>query len=241
MCCMCYPIHCINYWVRGDSNWIHYVLTPLKNIVLTGSAPGNAPLWFLTALFLVRIFMRTAKGVKWYICGSIIGVSISYACSYYDIGIRFLPHVGLGFACAGVGYLMKNQQFDKRVLIAAIVLYTIPLFRNDHIDMNMNMYGDGVWYFLNFSSTIAGCIVINNIFRCLNRPIPILECLGRNSMGYYILHYPLVSLIQVFCIKILGLNGGVITFSIMLLACCLILPLLNNAILNSRYKWILGA
>lgn len=42
-------------FVEGDTNWVHYVLTPIKQILLSGSLAGNLPLWFLPSLLAVQL------------------------------------------------------------------------------------------------------------------------------------------------------------------------------------------
>ena len=41
-------VECVKLFVNGDLNWRHYVLTPFKEFVFTGSVNGNHPLWIGT-------------------------------------------------------------------------------------------------------------------------------------------------------------------------------------------------
>lgn len=44
-----YMIHISSIFLSGDRNWVHYILTPIKELVLAGSVGGNDVLWFLTS------------------------------------------------------------------------------------------------------------------------------------------------------------------------------------------------
>ena len=49
---------------------MHYVLTPVKELVLGGSIAGNDVLWFLTSLFMVQIIfneLKTRNVMSWLI------------------------------------------------------------------------------------------------------------------------------------------------------------------------------
>ena len=61
-----YVIHIVSIYFSGDRNWIHYILTPMKELVLGGSIGGNDVLWFLTSLFLVQVLFNemTMKNIK---------------------------------------------------------------------------------------------------------------------------------------------------------------------------------
>lgn len=54
-------IWCIQIWINGDYNWMHYVLSPFKAIITSGAVAGNMPLWFLFSLFFLRIIYTLLK------------------------------------------------------------------------------------------------------------------------------------------------------------------------------------
>lgn len=39
-----YLVYVVCIYIQGDRNWIHFVLTPIKSLLLTGSISGNPPL-----------------------------------------------------------------------------------------------------------------------------------------------------------------------------------------------------
>lgn len=49
------PHHWIKLYLAGDTNTIHYLLSPLKSFIVIGNNVGNLPLWFLLALFGVTV------------------------------------------------------------------------------------------------------------------------------------------------------------------------------------------
>lgn len=48
-------LQCVKMFMEGDTNWVHYILSPIKLIILSGSVGGNLPLWFLTSLLAVQL------------------------------------------------------------------------------------------------------------------------------------------------------------------------------------------
>lgn len=50
-----YIVDCFAMYVYGEIGWKHYILTPLKDLLLRGSISGNLPLWFLFSLYCVQV------------------------------------------------------------------------------------------------------------------------------------------------------------------------------------------
>ena len=46
---------CVYMYNEGDRDWKHYLLSPIKSILVSGSTEGNLPLWFLPSLFMVQL------------------------------------------------------------------------------------------------------------------------------------------------------------------------------------------
>ncbi len=98
-----------------------------------------------------------------------------------------------GLAFYTLGAWLKEKQFHRWVLIGAICLFGFKLFFPSSMDFRANDIV-GSSYFLCCLYELSGCLVINNVFRKIaNRKITLLSHIGRNSMVYYLVHYPLMS------------------------------------------------
>ena len=120
---------CIKLLQEGDYNWMHYVLSPIKSILLNGSLAGNLPLWFLLTLLAVQlIFNYLSKKVNiWFV----VFVGYSIACILNMVAIPlplYFANIALGIATYGFGYKMKNVQYKNNVFVFACRVCCNPFF-----------------------------------------------------------------------------------------------------------------
>ncbi len=98
-----------------------------------------------------------------------------------------------GLAFYTLGVWLKEKQFQRWVLVVALLLFVVKFFFFAFMDFRGND-PNGSHYFLCVIYELSGCIVANNVFRNIaNRQIPLLSHIGRNSMVYYLVHYPVMS------------------------------------------------
>lgn len=120
-----YVIHIVSIYFSGDRNWIHYILTPMKELVLGGSIGGNDVLWFLTSLFLVQVLFNemTMKNIKApYV--AIGGIIIAYLCHFLHIDKpAYLANVALGISMYSLGFMWKESQFTASSMSIATIIY----------------------------------------------------------------------------------------------------------------------
>ena len=221
-----YVIHISSIYFSGDRNWIHYILTPIKEFVIGGSIGGNDVLWFLTSLFMVQVLFNElmVRNIKIpYV--AIGGVIIAYLCHILYIDKpAYLANVALGISMYSLGYIWKERQFSAKLAIFAVVIYIIIMLLDpSHIDLRTNaLYGNGI-YILAIAFSLAGCIVINNVFHHLPK-IPIINYVGRESMAFYVTHMLVLELLMMIPFEQIGVSGGYV-FGIMCLS-CLFVPFL---------------
>ena len=226
-----YVIHSSSIYFSGDRNWVHYVLTPMKEFVIGGSIGGNDVLWFLTSLFLVQVLFNgmVIKNIKApYI--AVGGIIIAYICYLLHIDKpAYLANVAIGISMYSLGYLWKERQFTAKLAFVAVLIYiSVMLFHPSHIDLRTNaLYGNGI-YFLAIAFSLAGCIVINNLFHHLPK-IPVIHYIGRESMVFYVTHMLILQLVTMIPFKQYGLSDGYV-FVIMCMS-CLFIPFLLKKIL----------
>ena len=222
-----YVIHIVSiFYLSGDRNWIHYILTPMKELVLGGSVGGNDVLWFLTSLFMVQVLFNELMVWKIKIpYVAIGGFIIAYLCHILHIDKpAYLANVALGISMYSLGYLWGKKQFTAKLsTFAAFIYISVMLFHPSHIDLRTNaLYGNGI-YFLAIVFSLSGCIVINNVFHHLPR-IPIINYVGRESMAFYVTHMLILELLP---LKYLNITGEM-TFAIMCISCLTLPPLIKK-------------
>ena len=212
---------CVGFFVKalclfwdGDSNWVHYILSPFKQTVLGGGTNGGElPMWFLVTLFMVQtlspIFLKSCKGYGWIVCGA-IGCTVSVING--QVGYGFLhPHYIFNFFPAmffyGLGACMRERQFRTRYFVASLAVYILSfVFRSD-VDFRVNTLVVGnlpLWYIY----APAGIVIFNYLFHKANCNLILLSSVGRDSMYWFLLHWPVLLIVQKISVKCFSLSGG---------------------------------
>ena len=197
-----YLVYVISLVVVGDYNWIHYTLTPVKSLLLSGSVSGNEPLWFLLSLFIVRIIGNETIG-RFKNCGKI---AIAFLCVILGWGFNafgiFKPdwmlNITTGYAFFLLGHLLRKVQYARYVFPLSAILYVTAWFTCfASVEMRHNLLECGiypVWPIV----CIVGMVLINNLFK----RIPLsdrnpLVGIGRNSLTILVWHYPILQLFYI--------------------------------------------
>lgn len=216
-------ITCIQLLMQGDDIWYHYILSPIKCILIQGAPIGNLALWFLPSLFAVQLLyslMRKRMRDEWII---LIGLTIAYSVFIFEIKRPFyLGNIPLGLAVYSFGHLLKTKQYTRLIFIVALLLYFSILFMHPYsLDFRANRISNG-YYLIAVISSLAGCILINNIFKRKKVHINFLEWIGNNSMNFYVIHW----LVLYACSLIIDDTGWGL-FTIMITSCFIILPIIS--------------
>lgn len=220
---------------------MHYVLTPIKELVLGGSVGGNDVLWFLTTLFFVQIvynelIMRRAKSCV------VVVAALFVACllNRYSVGKpAYLANGALGLACYAFGDIMRTRQYSKAVFgVCFLVWLSVMLFAPSHIDLRTNCLSEGGNYLCALAFSLSGCIVVNNVFRHL-RDIPLLGYVGRDSMPFYVMHMLFLQMLMLAPLSRWGMPDSCV-FLLMCLS-ALALPAVSMMVLRKfGLCWMLG-
>lgn len=174
-------------------NTWHYWLHPLRQVFAIGRVEGNGPLWFLLSLFLVRLFFQTSGDTLWkQICWIIVGACIGIIGNYYGLRPRTISNVGMGVFFYGLGYLLRNIQYNKLVgsvsSILFVLVYVIMAFWGWHlVDFSFNKTELGLHPIWLLNSVIA-CVAINFLLHNYNWRFSSLAWIGRNSMVFLCTH-----------------------------------------------------
>ena len=188
---------------------IAFLKDEVIHLLYTAEIQPVAPVWFLLSLFFVRLlFNRFSSFVQpFYISIFFVlaGFGLSVLQNYgltHEIQVMgrkihiLIPHY-LGNICHGLslyslGFCLKEKQFKKVLFILALVLFVLKFIIPAGIDFRANN-PLGSNYLLAVIYEIAGCIVINNVFkRFVDVKIPFVTYIGITSMIYYLVHYPVL-------------------------------------------------
>lgn len=186
----------------------------LVTIFINEAVYPNLALWFLLSLFIVRNVFNILRRLNINIFVVLIAAlaclfTIYYLYYYRWAGYDNIPYTFScgkhlsknvllldGNICCGMvmyclGYLLKNIQYTKYVVIASAIVYLLHIFIPTGIDFR-TIDSDNLALAILFS--LSGIILYDYVFRrYLNKRIPVLTYIGRNSMTYYVTHYVIMS------------------------------------------------
>lgn len=158
------------------------------------AVPGNLALWFLIALFCSRFLFILLK--RLFSTDIIMLLSLSIVVLNYILDIHAPLWVvnipaGLLFYSLGarIGNLHENKYVSLSLMILFVVLWLLcPSFVGFR-SMTL-LYGN---FFIFIIGSICGIFGINYIFQRLPK-LSVLEYVGKNSMLYYVIHWPVLSI-----------------------------------------------
>ena len=234
-------VKCAQLVMENDTNWWHYVLTPMKEIVFTGGVDGNHPLWFLFSLFFVQLLFNTCyhRGVRpWMMVIGGVGISVTLYFANQNLPIYF-SNIALGTAVYALGYILRERQFNKSSLLLTLLLYCVIIAScPSHLIFRSNTLNMGGNYLLAIIFSLAGCVLFNNIFRKLPS-CGFLRYIGQHSMTFYVTHWIILNLCMMIFVSCLHLPGRYV-FLIMIFS-CLIFPYLFEKVLDRcQMGWLFG-
>jgi fucose 4-O-acetylase-like acetyltransferase len=232
----------IGLLLSRDYNWIHYLLSPIKSFLCFGALGGNLPLWFLTSLFVVYIVNYFITKWRWNILLITLGCIIA-AAIFQKVGFKYPATISsslIGLSFYGLGRILKEKQFRPFIVIPSTIICTAIIILNPSVvDVCSNtlIYGNYlVWYIY----SITTIIIINNLFKLVKfYNFPLLQYVGRNSITYFAIHWP-IRIILITIYSLIGISDNWSQFWIMLITFIIILPLLNNLLNLERLKFIIG-
>ena len=182
--------------LTGDFSLRWLLLSNPSSLVTVGSVYGNAALWFLVDLFLVKQLynaaMHTCK-IRNIVSVMFVIVSpiIAFLFNKYNQTAPFnIGGVVIGLFFYALGDRLRQIQFSNTLFGIALVLYLVfASFGMSRISIFKNVLQDG-HYFLFFVNALAGIILINNIIVKTGVTSKALSYVGRHSMIFYVSHWP---------------------------------------------------
>lgn len=205
------------------------LLYPLYEIVRKGAYSGNAALWFLLVLFVVRVIAISIKE-EYYFWSLVVSVVLSIVSAYlslYNFSYLF-GSIPIGMTFLLLGYYINKYRliYNYRVLsICLVVFFAIYYFDPSSVNLNGNMLDRG--HYVSFIlSSIAGIIILPNIFNIVPQVIKdFFACIGRESMIFYVWHWIVLVLADYFLNPYTGGNN-ILLCSLLVISMLFVLPLL---------------
>lgn len=235
-----HSLYCIKMYIEGDTQFSHYIISPIRSLLLSGSTGGNLPLWFLSTLSLVNIlFLFTHKHFK---LTCIVFIIIPFLINFFQLKNLplYLSNTCTGIFFYGMGYYLKTLQYNKFIFIISGIGYILLyIYIPSIVDMRSNSLLCGN-YIIWIISSMLGIIFINNIFKRFTflNLLP-LSSIGRNSMSYYATHWIVLTLILIMAI-IVNITDAWSLFMTMFISCMTLLPLINLFLQKKPLKFIIG-
>lgn len=228
------------------SEWEYY-WWPVRQVFAIGRVEGNGPLWFLLSLFLVRVIFQTTKGKLW------MQISLVMLCfiiaiigNHYSIRPRTISNLALGIFFYGLGYLLRDLQYDKRVGIACVCLFVgtyiwMSIFGWHLIDFSFNTTVVGIhpiWMI----NCVSACVAVNYLgqYICIFIPrLYALPWLGKNSMAFLCVHALVYEALFTYWLGTASLSSytNMIIYWIVIIVACTIMTIVFR---NKYLSWIIG-
>lgn len=186
--------------LTGDSTSKLFYST-IAQYVLNGFAWNNIPLWFLFALFFVRVLSPFICRKRTWICWVILFLIVAYWHEEtFHEHFTYIGTISLGSFFYILGWRLKNFQFENYILGIGLLVYALLfLFYPSYLNFFSNSMEYGNW-FVSVLGSIAGIVMINNLFArfsCLSSSSSsILTYFGRESMTYLVMHVPIFLLLR---------------------------------------------
>ena len=176
-----------------------YLYSPIRSLLLGGTIPGNAPLWFIPSILITQSLFTYLyeKKVPAYLCaviGFLGGLLLSRVNSNF-IPVYFASGL-FGMFFYAMGKLLHNYETDRKILVViSIICCTLLLIKHDpcvEIRYVASIANISIFDFLHGTIVaLCGCVLVNALFY-FAQPVlkfPILQFVGRYAMDFYVVHW----------------------------------------------------
>lgn len=243
--CFCLLGIAIDFAFKYFSNSFTGILSFAKDetyvFLMTAIVWPTGASWFLLTLFLVRNLYNYLYGriPIWLI--ALTFLMLSFLLTFANNAVPcYIGNIFHGMTLFCMGDLMRKTQFDKYVLFTSVCIFTFSLYFPSKIDFRDNSMMCG-YFPMAVAYEIAGCIIVNNIFsRFFNKRIALLTYIGKNSMVFYLIHYP-VMYVTIHCLShVFNINDMKLMFMTTSLIVTASMIVADMVFRHDRLKFIVG-
>lgn len=230
-------------FINNDLDFVHYTFQSVWQIAKMGGVNYCMPIWFLLSLYFVRLLFNV------FINKRIHPITIAFssfiiADILYRTGMKYpcyLGNVALGICFYSLGYVLKKMQYDNRLFVLAILIYSpIYILIPSNVDVRANICNMG-YYEVYYISAICSIIILNNLFRRIQfLNIKIIQSIGRDSMTYYLTHWGVMSIVMVCITRFASQSDAMSNFICLIVVSAVVLPLLNRLLHKEKFRLIIG-
>jgi len=223
------------------SVWRILLSLPYSILWLGNGGAGNLPIWFLLSLFFAfftYIFLDKLR-LKWLI---VLFPIFGYLILFYQIKLPLgLNNLFLAVFFIYIGNIfikIEHAKYNRYTLpIAVIVYFFTQYYCFSSLDFRTHEMITGN-YFVYIISSISGLILIYYLAKLVNS-IPPINYIGKNSLIYFIAHWPIIiltnNLLKFSSIYITGYIYAIFMSLIIFVAMPFGVKLFNN-----KYKSLIG-
>lgn len=186
---------------QGDTNIIHYTLSPIKQLLLTGSITGNMPLWFLPSLFAAKVLFNAIHSIGrgWAIAiVTLLIASIPFLLHAFEPTCRwplYIANISAGLFFYACGVYLKPWISKWYIILPCVAIYLVSLFVvPTYIDMRANNLDFGNFY-LWYPLSLAAIITLKALCSIIKLPTSLLA--GENAMIILCTHWIILLLVRI--------------------------------------------
>ena len=187
-------VYYIDLISQKDFDLIHYFITPIKAFILSSEIIGNSPLWFIIALFCIKLLFSIYLNIKsQYKIIVVIFILLYFNLIKVTTFPLFINNILLGFIFYVSGFYLSKKIKPYIVYLSGII-YICCLFRHQIVDFHTNNIIEG--YFIGWIIASIFSIILFN-YTCnavAKQKINFITKVGECSMTIYIYHWPILYL-----------------------------------------------
>lgn len=207
------------------------------------------PLWFLPALFLVRVLFSLLCMIRNSIMGGVILIVITCVTVFYcDVNLFSIKSAILALPIYASGFLFKKYDLVERVdtnhcawLFIIGLAYTLTLgMMNSKVSMNRAEYGDNLLMF--YVNAIIATLTLICYFKAINLDGSKLSYIGSSTLSILGIHLYAVIFCTTIAIKIFHYQTSNIPlwFSLLTMVIGVISGLICNEVLLKYFPVAIG-
>jgi hypothetical protein len=208
---------------QGETNIIHYTLSPVKQLLLDGHITGNMPLWFLGSLFAAKVLFNAIHSIgrNWAIATvTLLIASIPFLLHFFEPACRwplYIANISAGLFFYACGVYLKPWIGKWYIVLPCIAIYLVSLFVvPTYIDMRANSLDFGNFY-LWYPLSLVAIVTFKALCSIIKLPTSFLA--GENAMIILCTHWIILLLVRICAPHLSGwdfvaVSGGAIIVTI---------------------------